>query len=986
MSNWSTGVDGDWNTGTLWTPATVPTSADDVVIDAADTAYTVTIASGETAYANSLTMNDVTGRPGTNDPAGYHAAELLLDGTLDFAAISSNPTIASGSLGGSLQTYVFTDVGANAAIINGGTLNAFLLVAGTLTLTGTNAVYITNEIQALGGTVTIDTPIAPMTGTTLYDGIYAAIGSGSVMNLGGKGNPVDIVQIEGPQGNTAGWTELTFADPTSLIDEWSESASAYVSVETSLTEISGGGTVDLTYGRDFNTTNTLTIDHLGASVGAGMLNIEGVTVTTAGIDINGGIVQGYGTIASDVANNGTLIALGGTAGGTLEVTGNLTGTGSVLFDMNEQEGANDPTLGTLVLHVVSAGQTVTMNGGDTLELANPGAFAGTIAAGIGDKIVLDGLTATSATLNNGTLVVSNGSVVVASLALSGSYTGDSVTTAGSILTFGTAVAPVISGTAAGQAVTDTSTVSPFAHVVIQDGNIGQTETVTVTLSAAANGTLSNLGNGTYDPTTGVYKDTGSAAAVTADLNTLLFTPTAHEVAPGQSVTSGFTISDVDSLAQSATDSTTSVIATAGTVAPTISGTIAGQAASDQGTIAPFANVAITDANFGQTETVTVTVSAPSNGALTNLGTGSYNAATGVYTITGAAADVSSALDGLVFVPTRAEVPGGQTITTGFTIGVSDSALASASNTATSVVVTAVAAAPGSVIQSGSSSQYVIANDGGTLYVADTVANRNGTQVLPGVTKIMFTDGVGVFDPTGNAEDIARLYQTMLDRAPDLGGLQYWTNMVDNSTVPLSAVANMFASSPEFIQKNDGSLSDTDFVNQLYENSFGRAADPSGSQYWTAMLASGTSRGTVAGIIAQSAEAKADSTETAGDTNNGEVYRLYETAFARAPDSAGGTYWTSTLGAGETITQVAQAFVQSAEFKQDYGTLSTTDFVTALYQNALHRAPDAGGLQYWTAALQGGMSQASVMVSFSDSLESRATTANATHDNWVFLHS
>ena len=124
-----------------------------------------------------------------------------------------------------------------------------------------------------------------------------------------------------------------------------------------------------------------------------------------------------------------------------------------------------------------------MSGGDTLELATPGAFAGTIVAGIGDKIVLDGVTATSATLNNGTLVVSNGSVTVASLALSGTYAGESITANGSILTFGTAVAPVITGTAAGQAVTDAGTVSPFANVTIQDPNVGQTETVTITLSA-----------------------------------------------------------------------------------------------------------------------------------------------------------------------------------------------------------------------------------------------------------------------------------------------------------------------------------------------------------------------------------------------------------------------------------------------------------------------------------------------------------------------
>jgi hypothetical protein len=440
--SWTSGTNGavtpaDWNTATFWTPATVPTAADDVVIDAANTAYTVTIAGGETANVHSLTMNDVVGRPGTNDAAGYHAAELVLAGTLAFAPGSA------GALDGPLQNYVFTDVGANAAIINGGTLNAFIQVAGNLTLTGINAVYITNEIQALGGTVTIDTPIATMLGTTLFDGIFQAKGLGSVMHLGGAGNPVDIVTIEGPQGNPTGWTELTFADPTSVIDEWNVAAAGYVSVESSLMEISGGGTIDVTFGRNFTTTNTLTIDNLGSSVGAGMLNMQGVTVATSGIDINSGIVQGYGTISSGVVNNGTLIALGGTAGGTLAVTGDLTGTGSVVFDHNAQEGGDDTTKATLVVHGVTAGQTITMNGGDTLELAAPAAFLGKIAAQLGDRIVFDGVTATGATLNNGTLVVTNGAATVASLVLSGTYANEGVSASGSILTFGTSVVPGI---------------------------------------------------------------------------------------------------------------------------------------------------------------------------------------------------------------------------------------------------------------------------------------------------------------------------------------------------------------------------------------------------------------------------------------------------------------------------------------------------------------------------------------------------------------
>jgi hypothetical protein len=394
-------------------------------------------------------------------------------------------------------------------------------------------------------------------------------------------------------------------------------------------------------------------------------------------------------------------------------------------------------------------------------------------------------------------------------------------------------------------------------------------------------------------------------------------------------------------------------------------------------------VVIADANAGQAETVTVTLSAAANGALTDVDGGTYNASTGVYAVTGSAAAVTATLQALVFVPTRAEVAGGQTVTTGFNLSVTDTAGASAVDTATTVTTTAVTATAGEVILSGSSAQYIIANDNGTLYIQDTVAGRNGTQVLPGITVMSFTDGMALFDPTGTAEDISRLYEAALDRAPDLPGLQYWTGLVDDSNVPLSVVATDFTISLEFIQ-DYGSLSDTDFVDQLYQNVLGRPADATGLQDWTGLLASGGSRGTVLLGFAESAEFEADTLSGAGDNFNAEAYRLYGAALNRKPDPAGQAYWAADLASGATPTQVAQGFVGSAEFFQDYGALSISDFVTLLYQNVLHRAPDPVGRQDWTNFLVQGGSEASVLIGFSDSTENRLLTAGATHANWVFI--
>jgi hypothetical protein len=287
---------------------------------------------------------------------------------------------------------------------------------------------------------------------------------------------------------------------------------------------------------------------------------------------------------------------------------------------------------------------------------------------------------------------------------------------------------------------------------------------------------------------------------------------------------------------------------------------------------------------------------------------------------------------------------------------------------------------------GPEANYAIANDGGSLYVSDSVLLRDGTQILPSDTQVAFKNGLGVFDPTGAAEDVSRLYEGLLDRAPDIAGLQYWTGLENSSNESLTAVANALIASPEF--QNQAPASKSDFVANLYQNALARAPSDAETTYWTNLITSATSFGAVAVGIAESPEAKARSLalSTAGDNNEGEVYRLYKTVFGRSPDAGGMEYWSAALGDGSTIAQVAQAVVGSAEFQGDYGTSDATAFVKALYQNTFNRPPDDAGLQYWVNVLQGGASKANVIVGIADSLESRKDTAAATHANWVFVPS
>jgi hypothetical protein len=100
-----------------------------------------------------------------------------------------------------------------------------------------------------------------------------------------------------------------------------------------------------------------------------------------------------------------------------------------------------------------------------------------------------------------------------------------------------------------------------------------------------------------------------------------------------------------------------------------------------------------------------------------------------------------------------------------------------------------------------------------------------------------------------------------------------------------------------------------------------------------------------------------------------VYRIYDTAFNRAPDAIGFNTWIAALQNGGTAVTLAEGFINSPEFQARYGDLSNRGFVEQLYRNALSREGDEAGVAHWTNALDTGeMSRGQVMAGFSESAE------------------
>lgn len=127
---------------------------------------------------------------------------------------------------------------------------------------------------------------------------------------------------------------------------------------------------------------------------------------------------------------------------------------------------------------------------------------------------------------------------------------------------------------------------------------------------------------------------------------------------------------------------------------------------------------------------------------------------------------------------------------------------------------------------------------------------------------------------------------------------------------------------------------TAIVDDLYQDTLGRPADPAGAAFWVDRLRSGWSVAHVAAHFYASPEHYGG---RGGGTDRTWVTDLYHQVLGRAPDPAGLDFWaaeTARRGRGD----VARRLYQSPESAQTR--------VRGLYQALLGRAADPGGLAHW----------------------------------------
>ena len=120
------------------------------------------------------------------------------------------------------------------------------------------------------------------------------------------------------------------------------------------------------------------------------------------------------------------------------------------------------------------------------------------------------------------------------------------------------MAPTISGTVAGQSTPSGQPDTPFSSVTIADPNIDTSDSLSIQLTGGGGALADGAGfDGLTKSAPGVYILSGTAAAITSELDALVFTPNTFDA------TTTFTLTDTTSVGTSASNANTTVTVTNG---------------------------------------------------------------------------------------------------------------------------------------------------------------------------------------------------------------------------------------------------------------------------------------------------------------------------------------------------------------------------------------------------------------------------------------
>ena len=171
--------------------------------------------------------------------------------------------------------------------------------------------------------------------------------------------------------------------------------------------------------------------------------------------------------------------------------------------------------------------------------------------------------------------------------------------------------------------------------------------------------------------------------------------------------------------------------------------------------------------------------------------------------------------------------------------------------------------------------------------------------------------------SANARWLVSLYEAVFARPADLGGLDHWL-----ARIAAGGEQSRLVVARSFLNSDEGSRNEAVIA---YEELLGRAPDPSGLEFWTIFLRTGS-----VNTLRFQHLASAEYYQKTGGTNQGFVEQLYLDILGRGIDPEGLDFYVGLLDSGTPTWWVSRSIYESPE--------SLGNRVTAYYDDILGRAP------------------------------------------------
>ena len=255
-------------------------------------------------------------------------------------------------------------------------------------------------------------------------------------------------------------------------------------------------------------------------------------------------------------------------------------------------------------------------------------------------------------------------------------------------------------------------------------------------------------------------------------------------------------------------------------------------------------------------------------------------------------------------------------------------------------------------------------------IADTISVQYFTQeIAGGVSRSTVAEQV-LGSPDDMVPQVRSIYETVLNRDFDSEGISYFGAILLNGGTPEQVVLQL-ATSPEFVAAANGDVGQV-FVTQVYQALLGRAPESAVLTSLAGAIDGGTAtRLQIVTAIQNSTEYRTDAVDS-----------LYQQVLGRVPDPVGLTGSLAFLQQGGTLSQLESMLLSSNVFFTVKGGGTDSGFVSALYQVALNRTVDSGGVQIFGLALTSGAPRASIVADLLNSSESQTLEVQGLYNNYL----